>query len=76
MDIFFSKFREYIIHNPVENKVLYKKYFLFLILIIIVLWQSSFYFFKTEVSSKYRRADATGFNHWWGQNFVYYYIII
>ncbi len=64
---------EYLENNPIESQFLYQKKYLLFLILFVTIWQSFFYFGKVQVTSEYRRADATGFNHWWGQNFVYFY---
>jgi hypothetical protein len=62
--------------HPLDTWMLssrYKNLIFLLGLIIITMWQSSYYIMDTKVNPEYRRADATGFNHYWGQEFVYFY---
>lgn len=70
---FFSELCRYLENNKADQKFSYKKRNLLLLIVITVVWQSFFYFGKIEITSKYRRADATGFNHLWGQKFLYFY---
>lgn len=49
------------------------KYRKWIVVGLICLWQTAYYLFGIELSPDYRRADATGFNHYWGQHFVYFY---
>ncbi len=61
-------------HHFLDEKLLkHKRYLIAFGIIFITIWQSIYYFGKVQISSEYRRADATGFNHWWGQKFVYFY---
>jgi len=64
-------------NNPAENWLegIFKKrqHLLIAGIALIVVSQSLYYLMPASISSEYRRADATGFNHWWAQEFVYHY---
>ena len=62
--------------NVIDKIILcskYKKIFFISCVFLLIVLQSLYYFTECKVSPEYRRADATGFNHWWGQEFVYFY---
>lgn len=76
-----SFFSNYILdllnNNPLEKAIntspKKRKRFLYAVFAFIIIWQSICYIAPIKIDPSYRRADATGFNHWWGQEFAYFY---
>jgi len=71
-----EKIKKILLQHPLDEKILhsnYKNRFFFLFISLVIFFQSFYFFSEVKVSPEYRRADATGFNHWWGQEFVYFF---
>ncbi|MBK5286536.1 MAG: hypothetical protein JJE25_14145, partial [Bacteroidia bacterium] len=61
-------------NNPVDAWLIERKRkILVLSFLILIVWQTIFFIFQFSAQQKYIRHDATGFNHWWAQEFVYFY---
>lgn len=70
-----EKIKKILLQHPLDDKILtskYKNIIFILSILFITLLHTGYYFGEVKVNADYRRADATGFNHWWGQEFVYF----
>lgn len=61
------------IQNQIFSKGKVKYIFLVAGIVFIFLWQKNFWDYKQDLSSQYSRNCVTGFNHYWGQKFFYFY---
>jgi hypothetical protein len=71
-----EKVKSLLFQHPLDEIILstkYKKIIFLISILLLFMWQTSYYVTNVQVNPEYRRADATGFNHWWGKEFVYFY---